>query len=157
MGNMEFKVPKGVNFRADEFISLEELSYCLCEVASFIQEDEPYADLLLYEDWWEHDGHHFFKKEADIHDLFEIAKTPRAIYEAMQGDDNVRIGVTTKDFKWYLRIYACWDEEDNKLEGVFDITLSEETTEGFRKTVLPKISCELVEESSEEYYRRIRL
>jgi hypothetical protein len=152
----DFKEPQGINFRCEERIPVDELSATLCNVLSFLQADAPYVTLLQYDDWWEHDGLHFLKGSTDFHKVFEITKTPRSLYEAMPGDHEVRIGIAPDDFKWYLRMFADWDESDAKLEGDFDITLPTEQAHKFRTDIVPSLPCKMVEERSDIYFRMIK-
>ena len=152
----DFQEPQGINFRCEEYFPIEVLSASLCQVLSFLQADDPYIKLLRYDDWWQHDGLHFSRGAMDFHILFQIAGTPRSLYEAMPGDDEVRIGIAPDHFRWYLRMFADWDADDKKLEGDFDITLSKKLANRFRKEVVPNLSFSLIEESAETYYKRIK-
>ncbi len=152
----EFQEPKGINFRCESYLPLEEIYSPLCEILAFLQAKIPDTKLHRYEDWWQHDGEHFPKGSIDFQGLFQFVKRPRTLYEAMPGDHEVRIGVAPEDFKWYLRMFADWDEDDVKLEGDFDITLPPEWVDEFQKETIPKLNCDLISESSETYYQRIR-
>jgi hypothetical protein len=126
-------------------------------VAAYLQNTKPHAELRRYEDWWEHDGLHFYREDIDFHALFEIVGTPRSLLEATLDDEYVRIGIAPDDVKWYLRFRAEWDETGSKVAGDFDITLPEEMELAFRRDVLPGIGHRLEEEPATTYYRRIRL
>jgi hypothetical protein len=153
----KFTIPQGKNFRCKENIPINELTSCLCKIASFLQAEKPYISLLRYDDWWQHDGLHFFREKIDFHGLFEMVKSPKAIMESMPGDDYVRVGISASDFIWYLRFYADWDESGSFLEGNFDITLPYNLTEKFNKEIISNLSISIIEEESKSYYRRIQL
>lgn len=86
--------------------------------------------------------------------LFAIVGSPKRVYEAMPGEDYVRIGIASSDGKWYLRFYAYWEDEVDFPEGDYDITLSFELVEEFRTEVVPELEASLKEESSEVYFKR---
>ncbi len=82
-----FQKPAGINFHCPDDVAVDALSRALCRVCSFIQDLEQSSELSRYEDWWEHDGLHFYRESLDMHGLFGLVESPRAWFEAMQGDD----------------------------------------------------------------------
>ena len=148
----DFQEARGVNFRCQACIPIEMLSLSLCKVLFFLQADSPYVKLIRYDDSWQQDGLQFSRGAIDFHALFEIAGSPRSLHEAMPGDDEVRIGIAPDDFRWYLRMFADWDEDDARLEGDFDVTFPSELAGRFREEVVPNLPCAVIEESSETYY-----
>jgi hypothetical protein len=81
----------------------------------------------------------------------------RAIYEAMPGDDAVRVGVAPLQGEWYLRFYAAWDDDGEQLEGDYDLTLPIQLAEPFRAKVQPQLKAPVEEGDSEGYFRRLIL
>ena len=113
----------GINF-SSTVLSAPELARALCRTAGFIQEIEVHGNRLLkYDDWWEHDGLHFFKGAITFHELFEIIKSPQSLLQAMPGEEAVFVGVASHSQSWYLRFYLSWDDEGYELNGRYDITL----------------------------------
>lgn len=149
-----FKPPTGINFSCPEAISIATLSKDLRQIAAFLQHKFPYNPLQRFEDWWQHDGLHFYEGPIDMPGLFAIVGSPKRVYEAMPGEDYVRIGIASSDGKWYLRFYAYWEDEVDFPEGDYDITLSFELVEEFRTEVVPELEASLKEESSEVYFKR---
>ncbi len=153
----DFMPPKGINFHLLEFVQLDELARALCRVAEFVQDNGYINDRLRrYDDWWQHDRLHFANGSIDIRGLFEIVKSPRAIYEAMPGDEYVRVGIAPWAGDWYLRFYATWDGEDRFLMGDFDITLRESLASRFREEVVRPLGLRVEEELADSYYQRIK-
>ena len=152
----EFTPPEGTNFHCSGLLPVTDLSAALCKLVSYLQSADPRASLRQYDDWWEHDGLHFFKRNVGFHGVFEVVGTPRYLLEAMPGDDYVRVGVAPDSGKWYLRFFVTWDDSGSRLEGDFDITVPEEMESAFREQVLPELGLELEEENAASYYRRIR-
>ncbi len=150
-----FNAPQGINF-SSKVLSAPELARALCHAASFVQNTESHGvQLQKYEDWWEHDGLHFHKGTISVHELFEIVKSPQALLAAMQGDDDVFIGVAPDSQLWYLRFYLSWDDEGFELNGRFDITLPADLAPSFKQRVLDSVNME--EQNAETYYNKIRL
>jgi hypothetical protein len=150
-----FIKPKGVNFSCTKELPAVKLSKILCRTTSFIQQLEPYAKLERYDDWWEHDGLHFYRKSIKIEELFTIVNSPKSLLESMPGDFDVSIGLAPENQSWYLRFYLDWDEDDNNLVGRFDVTFSSEIAKNFKAEVLSKFDFEMVEQDSESYYQTI--
>lgn len=153
MSPTEFNLPKGINFNCTESVPITVLSKALCRVAAFLQDLDSSAELLRYEDWWEHDGLHFYKGPMNFHQLFALVESPRALLESMQGDDFVFVGVLAADASWYLRFYVAWDDEGKELFGRFDITLSESTAEKFGKLILEEGEISMMKEDALCYYK----
>ncbi len=97
--NKIFEPPAGINFRSFDYVPLTDLSTHLCKVAVFLQDVDPYEKLIKYDDWWEHDGLHFQKGLIDFHNLFSVIKSPRELFENMQGDYMVFMGISPIDSK----------------------------------------------------------
>jgi hypothetical protein len=152
--NSSFKPPEGVNFGCEGLVPIASLSIDLRRIVAFLQDKYPYAVLKRFEDWWQHDGLHFEKGRLDWHGLFEIVGSAKAIYESMQGDDYVRVGVAATDGNWYLRFYAWWDDEGEFPKGDYDITLPAGLAEEFRG-VIPSLKASIREEASKEYFGRL--
>jgi hypothetical protein len=153
----DFKPPDGINFHCSEPMPIADLSSILCKIVSYLQSIDQYAKLRRYDDWWEHDGRHFYRNELDFHGLFEIVGNSRALFESMPGDEYVRIGIAPVDVRWYLRFYTNWDQSGSKFEGDFDITLPDERTVAFRDQLLHEIPHQLKKENARSYFQRIIL
>jgi hypothetical protein len=150
-----FTKPKGINFSCPNDLPAIELSRALCKTASFIQQINPYDTLYRYDDWWEHDGLHFYRESINVEKLFNLVNSPKSLLEAMQGDFNVFNGIAPKDNSWYLRFYLEWDEEDANLVGRFDITLPHSLAEQYKKEILLPLNLKMQEQESESYYQSV--
>lgn len=150
-----FPMPDGVNFSLSEAIPIRSLSRSLCKVESFLQSVVHARQLVKYEDWLEHDGLHFRRGDCNIHDLFSMIQTPRALMESMQGDEYVYVGIAPPDTAWYLRFYTTWNEHDEEVIGLFDITLPKDMANQFRKSVVSEFDFSLIEQAAADYYKRI--
>ena len=150
-----FTPPGGTTFRTGVALPLAKLSECLCRIVSFLQVVAMENRLARYDDWLEHDGFHFFRGQINIHDLFDIVGTGRSIIETTPGDDNVFVGIGPPTGQWYLRFRAEWDDDGNSIIGWFDFTLPDALANSFREDVVPQLSCAMIEESADEYFRRI--
>lgn len=153
----EFIKPKGVNFSCSKELSAIELSKVLCKTASFIQQLKPYAKLKRYDDWWEHDGLHFYRESINFDQLFSIINSPKALLEAMSGDFNVFVGIAPENNSWYLRFYLDWDDDEENLVGRFDVTFPNQLAEEFKKDILSQFNFEIEKQDAEKYYRSIIL
>lgn len=152
-----FIKPKGINFSCKNEISAIKLSKLLCKTLSFIQQLEPYAKLERYDDWWEHDGLHFYRTSTDFDEIFKLVNSPKSLLESMPGDFDVFIGVASANHSWYLRFYLDWDENDEKLIGRFDITFPNEIAIRYKREVLSNFAVEIEEQDAEKYYQSIIL
>jgi hypothetical protein len=92
----DFQQPDGLNFASEGDVNVSQLSNVLCKVAAFIQRTSPYSRLEKYNDWWEHDGLHFYDRSISVERLFEMVTSPKTLLESMPGDINVFIGIYFK-------------------------------------------------------------
>jgi hypothetical protein len=153
----QFTKPKGINFSCSEALPAAALSRALCKTASFIQQLDPYARLERYDDWWEHDGLHFHRESVNVEKLFDIARSPKSLLEAMPGDHDVFIGIAPKDNAWYLRFYLDWEENEINIVGRFDITLPPALASKYKDEVIDELNLKMEEKDSEKYYQSIGL
>ncbi len=147
--------PIGINFHCETMVDLQTLSQALRKIAAFLQLVNPYSPLIRHADWWEHDGLNFLNEQITMHDFFELVGRPRSIYTQMPGDDYVHIGVSPLDNAWYLRFYATWDDDGEQLEGRFDITITKELADRFKREVLQILPCHIEMAESEDYYKEL--
>lgn len=147
----EFKRPKGINFSCSEEINSDELSSNLLLIVNFLQQTESFNKLNRYDDWWEHDGLHFYRDKIDFGELQKIVSLNGLKQEFKLGDFDVFIGIAPIDNVWYLRFYLDVEED----LGRFDITLSDEMAELFGKEIQNKLSIEMKKQPSETYYNSI--
>jgi hypothetical protein len=152
----QFTKPKGTNFSTGGNLPADILSKALCKTVSFLQTIAPYVKLHRYEDWWEHDGLHFSRGVITFDDLFSVVRSPRALLEAMPGDEDVFIGLAPEDSSWYLRVCLSWDDNGFNLLGRFDITLPRGLAERYKEEVGGP-GLEMVSRDAEAYYRSIIL
>ncbi len=145
----KFVKPKGINFSCFEEIPIQELSENLLQIISFLTQIHPKLELNRYEDWWEHDGLHFYRGKVDFDELQRTVTSDRLLQEFKLGDFDVFIGIAPKNNSWYLRFYL--DNEENL--GRFDITLSDEIAEDFEKEILNKLTLEMKKQSAVTYYK----
>ena len=151
----DFQVLNGSNFATTDNIRGVDLSKILKKVAAFLQSESPYAMLERYDDWWEHDGLHFYCSSFTFDQLFETVHSPKTLLEAMPGDFQVFIGVYSKQVPFYLRFYVDWNDDETEIVGRFDITVPNEIAERFRHEVVAASGIELSERPSEGHYRSI--
>jgi len=150
-----FNPPSGINF-SSKALSAPKLTQALCRTASFIQVFETHGTLLFkYDDWWEHDGLHFSKDTITFHELFEIVKSPQALLQAMPGDEDVFVGMTSNSQSWYLRFYLSWDDEGCELSGRYDITLPAFLAADYISRIQDIVKLE--EQDAATYYNNIQL
>jgi hypothetical protein len=139
----------GVNFAFGEALPAASLARILCRIAGFIQDVEPYGTTLRrYDDWREHDGPHFARGDMAPHDLFAMVESPRALLQAMPGDENVFVGVAPLDGRWYLRMYLAWDDSGYTLAGRCDITVPESMAGRFRSEVVAQVETSPIEQTA---------
>jgi hypothetical protein len=148
-----FTALAGTNYHCTDEVPIAVLSRALCRVCSFLQNLAPSAQLRRYEDWWEHDSSHFEGGIIDLHSLFKLVESPRALLTAMQGDEFVFVGIAPEDATWYLRFYVYWDDEGWELLGRFDITLPSPIAEDFAATVLGEINIAMEKQDAQAYYK----
>ena len=153
----DFQAPNGSNFASDEDIDASKLSNILCKVAAFIQRTSPYIRLEKYDDWWEHDGLHFYDRSILIEDLFEIVRSPKSLLESVSGEFNVFVGIYSTEIPFYLRFYVDWNDDETNLIGRFDLTIPQEMAERFRDEIVQTSEVEMQEMASEKYYQSIIL
>lgn len=151
----EFTKPEGINFSCAQEISAVELSKVLCRIVSFVQWLEPYIKLERYDDWWEHDGLHFYRNSISFDALFKLVNSPKSLLDEMPGDFQVFVGIAPENHSWYLRFYLDWDETDENLIGRFDVTFPREISDKFRKEVLNNFDLNIAEQDAEKYYQSI--
>ncbi|MBS2008636.1 MAG: hypothetical protein JST01_16430 [Cyanobacteria bacterium SZAS TMP-1] len=87
-----------------------------------------------------------------MHKVFSMVQTPRALFEAMPGDDCAFVGIAAADGTWYLRFYANWDAEDRELIGRFDLTLPSNIAKEFEETVLKSSGMVMQRQDAEAYF-----
>ena len=124
---------------------------------SFLQSLNPYVKLHKYEDWWEHDGLHFYREEVNFDRLFNIINSPRSLLESMPGDEDVFLGIAPDDDSWYVRFYLAWDDEGFDLLGRFDITVPQALAERYIKEVVGGLDIGMAQQDAEAYYKSIGL
>jgi len=151
----DFQVPDGSNFATSDDIPAAELSKILRNVSAFLQSISPYGKLERYDDWWEHDGLHFYRSALSFEELFEIIHSPRSLLESMPGDFYVFVGVYSKQIPFYLRIHVDWNDDETEIVGRFDVTVPNELAARFRNDVASVSGTEFSERPSPEYYRSI--
>ncbi len=153
----QFTKPEGINFSCRDNLPAPVLSKALCRTLSFLQSLNPYVKLNKYEDWWEHDGLHFYREAVNFDTLFNLINSPRALLESMPGDEDVFIGVGPDDGNWYLRFYLAWDDEGFDLFGRCDITVSQALAERYMKEVVEGLNLEMERQDAGVYYQSIGL
>jgi len=152
-----FIKPEGINFSCSDNLSASVLSQALCKTVSFLQSLNPYQKLHKYEDWWEHDGLHFYREEVIFDTFFNIINSPRSLLESMPGDEDVFIGVAPDDGSWYLRFYLAWDDEGFDLLGRFDITVPQALADRYLREVVEGINIRMKQQDTGDYYKSIGL
>ncbi len=91
----------------------------------------------------------------DFHDLFEMVKSPRDLLAAMQGDEDVFVGISSEEGSWYLRLHLCWDEAGFEPLGGFDVTVPHALAERFRAEVVGQTGVRVREQDADSYYRSL--
>lgn len=103
----------------------------------------------------EHDGLHFHRSLLDFHGFFEMVKSPRDLFAATPGDEDVFVGVSPEVRSWYLRFRVSWDDNGFELSGRFDITVPHTLAERFRTEVLGRARTGIREQDADSYFRSI--
>ncbi len=147
----EYIEPKGINFSCSKEIDSLELSENLLLVVNFLEQTFPKAELRQYDDWWEHDGCHFYNSKTDFDELLKMVTQDELLFNFGLSGFNNFWGIAPKDNAWYLRFYL--DEEEDL--GRFDITLSDEIAEVFEKEILSQLSLKMNKQSAVTYYQTI--
>jgi hypothetical protein len=148
-----FVAPEGINFSSAEDLSAHDLSEALIKIVDFIQQIDSSKKFESYDDWWEHDGLHFYRNSISPAELLRIVSSPESLSQAMPGDFCVFIGIAPADNSWYLRFYL--NDEDDEVTARYDITFSEATAERFKPAVLKPFGLSVNEQDAETYYRSI--
>ena len=151
----QFVKPQGVCFLFDGGLSATILAHTLCRIVNFLQGVEPYATLQHYEDWWEHDGLHFYRGPADFNTLYGMVNSPRNLLASTPGDEYVFVGIAPEDSSWYLRFRVEWDDEGFDLSGRCAVILPAPLEEKFKREVLPNLAAKAEEKDSKIYYLEI--
>ena len=128
------------------------LSPLLCDVAAFLQQLDPHAELTRFDDWLEHDGLHFFFGPTDFSRLFACVGSPRDLLDATPEDDYVYCGFEDSARRWYLRFRVEWDEAGAELSGAFALVLTNALAEGFAARFADR---GLHIEPAADYFRRV--
>jgi hypothetical protein len=154
----EFVPPEGRSWSTAGALPARDLCRALSKTASFLQAVEPHgAELLRYEDWWEHDGLHFHRGTVTFPDLFRMVESPRSLLAAVPDEEHVFVGVAPATGRWYLRFRVYWDAPGEQLFGRFGLVLPDVLAAGYRSEVVEPLSLEVVEEDAAEYYRSVRV
>lgn len=151
----QFINPQGVCFLFGDEVPAPVFSNVLCRIVNFLQDVEPYAKLQKYEDWWEHDGLHFYRSSMDFNALYGMISSPQHLLESTPADAYVFVGVASDDSSWYFRYRVEWDDEGFNLLGSCVITLPQSLAEKFRNEVSEKLDIKVKEEDSETYYQEV--
>jgi hypothetical protein len=152
-----FVKSQGICFLFGNELSATILSKVLCKITNFLQEVAPYTKLQKYDDWWEHDGLHFHRKESDFDALFQMINSPKNLLESTPDDDSVFVGVAPNDNAWYLRYRVEWDDEESSLIGSCAVILPQPLADKFRVEVLQRLDAQAEEKDSEAFYQEIVL
>ncbi len=107
------------------------LSVLLCEIAAFLQDNDPHAAITRVEDWLEHDGRFVREGPTDLAAVFESVGSPRDLLRATPEDEDVYRGFVDVARRWYLRFRIVWDEAGVNLAGDFALALVDELAEQF--------------------------
>jgi len=154
---LDFHEPSGTNFHLKNDVEAQLLCKGLCRCAAVLQSVESHsATLRQYDDWWEHDGLHFYKRCITFHDLFAMISSPKTLLAAMPGDHLVFVGIAPQDSTWYLRFHVDWDADDCHLVGRFDLTVPDTLKAHVRQTVVEPISDLMLESESSCYYAALK-
>ena len=146
----DFRFPDGVNFHLDNFVSVAELLPTLQAVVTFLHAHTAAKTLHFTEDWLQHDGELFHRAIGDFPKLSQMIADADALRDFMPDDFNVRVGVASEDYVWYLRFFV-----DEDLEGDFDVTVPEELAQSLRPVLRELHGEHLQEEEASVYYERI--
>ena len=149
------RIPSGVTFYTKKLVPIDDMRQVLLCIARYIQDKEFLCRLNLYDDWWEHDGFHFQKKDIEVSKLFKILSSNRSLYEAMPDDFDVRIGISNKEKSWYLRYYIDWDEDDSFLEGNFHFSVPKELEQDCTKNIFDCCNIEIEKENSDNIWSEL--
>lgn len=154
-----FIAPEGTNLRSGFHLRAALLSDALSQTVEFLRNiSDGDSQLFRYDDWWEHDGLHFPRKDGIINFdvLSSLVEMPEAIKAAMTGEYNVFIGVAPPSFQWYLRFYYDTDADaEEEMFGCFDLTLPDQFVDTYRQQIVLTLGLEMQEQESIAYYLSI--
>jgi hypothetical protein len=145
--------PKGINFSLPEFIPARNLPEVVQGIWKFISEKDPSSLLFRYDDWWQHDGLHFFRKEIGTTDFEKTIMNIEEMKKDMPGDFYVYVGICSPQMEWYLRYYI---DEDQGVEGCIDITVPENWASEFKIYIGNQVKTDWKTENAQAYYKRIK-
>jgi hypothetical protein len=148
----EFTKPGGICFEFGDEAPAEALSSFLCRVAGFLQEVDPFAKLKRYDDWWEHDGLHFYRKQIDFDAVFEMVNSPKHLLESTPDDEFVFVGIAPENSSWYLRYRVEWNYDETSLVGRAAIILPSHCASRFREMNLSDVASYLSERDAHSFY-----
>lgn len=149
--------PQGVCFIFESDLPAHNLSNVLCKIANFLQGSVPFIKLRKFDDWWEHDGLHFYRGLIEFDALYRMINSSKNLLESTPSDDFVFVGVAPIDNSWYLRYRVEWNDEETNLVGSCAVILPQPLAEKFRVEVLKSLDVETEERHSEIYYQEIIL
>ncbi|PJZ64106.1 hypothetical protein CH371_19775 [Leptospira wolffii] len=81
------------------------------------------GNIRMLADWHEHDGYVSISDKIDKTNLLTLISSNQSIYESRDGDDLVRRGIYTDEFRFYLRYYITTNEENEQVCGDFDLSM----------------------------------
>jgi len=124
-----FTKPDGIVFCTRDWVDAIDLSVELCKVVSSLQALDPYVRLRRYDDWWEHDGLHFYRSAIEFQNLFPLVHSPRTLLESTPDDFLVFVGIAPENGEWYLRYRVEWDDNETNLIGQFAVVFPADRVE----------------------------
>lgn len=154
---MSFVKPKGICFLFGNELPASVLSSVLCKITNFLQEFSPYIKLHRYDDWWEHDGLHFYSSKIDFNALYRLVNSPKNLLGSTPDEDSVFVGIAPEDNSWYLHFRVEWNDEETNLIGSCAIILTQSLVEQFKNAVLHKFEVKAEQKNSEDFYREVIL
>jgi len=152
-----YRLPNGISFCADGsplLVVVHDLKY----VVRFIQgicDDTQAFSLKFYEDWWEHDGLHFFKTTIGLRELWGMIESPKSLLSAMTGEELVFLGVSDQDNTWYLRFTADTEFDSDTIIAAYSFTCCKTIALRFRQSILPLTRAEMRILASAEHYHQL--
>jgi len=146
-----YQLPRGKTFSCDG--SLLDILKDLRQVTIFIRSLHPKIStrFRLYEDWWLHDGLHFYQKEIGLNFLEDVFVSPKSFISNTPGEDLVYLGVSDHENTWYLRFTADTEFDEDHIIAAYAFTCIDSIARKFWDQVVPKSKAAIRIMSSDEH------
>lgn len=152
-----YQLPQGTSFTGEgPLLAVTHDLKCIIDFVRTLFPDAPAPiRLKLYEDWWERNGMHVYKKSVDLNYLYDLLQSPRQLIEAMPGDEYAYLGISDADNSLYLRCIADTDFNFDHIFAAYSFTCNTIHANLFRREILPLTKSAIKILSSDQHFREI--